>query len=188
MSLFELNFSLTSVVLGLALAHIAAAMRRLLLAGRKVRWAPEPILLAAIILLVVTFVWLDQWADRGETNLPVSIAVLQVLKLLALYVAASSCLPDLDNNEEISLLAYYEQTRFLTFGALIVGLLLFIVADLARHGPVLATATMLRMSLEAAYAAVYALLLFVRNRAVNVGVLSLMLLIYGSAVLTVQIQ
>ena len=37
MSLFEFTFALSSVILGLALTHIASALHKLLLAGTRVR-------------------------------------------------------------------------------------------------------------------------------------------------------
>ena len=58
MSLFDFTFSLSAVILGLALTHIASTTHKLLLAGRRVRWAPEPMLLSFIVLLVIVSVWL----------------------------------------------------------------------------------------------------------------------------------
>jgi hypothetical protein len=70
-SLFDFTFSLSAVILGLALTHLAASTHRLLLAGRRVRWAPEPVLLAAIVLLVIVSVWLFQWdEERNATGPP----------------------------------------------------------------------------------------------------------------------
>ncbi len=188
MSLFELSFGLTSVVLGLALTHIAGAMRRLAVAGRKVRWSPEPLLLAGILLLVITFVWLDQWSDRGERVLPVGYAFLQVLKLLVLYFAASTCLPDVEPGQSISLATYFQETRRLTFGAMVVSLLLFIVSDLAKAGWQPSAPVMTRIAGEAVYAAAYGVLLFVRNRTVNIVVLSVGFVLYAIGVFSVRLS
>lgn len=57
MTFFELTFSLSALILGLALTHMASALYRLALAGRRVHWAPEPLLQAALVLLIVVFVW-----------------------------------------------------------------------------------------------------------------------------------
>jgi hypothetical protein len=46
MTLFELTFTLSAVILGLALTHMASSLYRLVLAGRRVRWALEPLLQA----------------------------------------------------------------------------------------------------------------------------------------------
>ena len=59
MSLFEVLFSLSTVILGLALTNIAASLHRLALAARRIRWAPEPLLQALLITLIIIQVWLD---------------------------------------------------------------------------------------------------------------------------------
>ena len=43
MTLTELTFGLSALILGLALTHLAAALSKLLLARERVRWAPEPL-------------------------------------------------------------------------------------------------------------------------------------------------
>jgi len=53
MTLFELTFSLSAVILGLALTHMASSLYRLVLAGRRVRWALEPLMQAALVFLIV---------------------------------------------------------------------------------------------------------------------------------------
>ena len=62
-SLFDFTFGLSAVILGLALTHLASSLHRLAMAGRRVRWAPEPALLSAIIFVVIVSVWLRQWQD-----------------------------------------------------------------------------------------------------------------------------
>lgn len=126
MSLFELLFGLVAVILGLALTRIAASVQKLLHAGRRVRWAPEPVLLTAIVLLLIITVWIGQWFTRGITHITTLLTLLQVLKMLAIYFAAASVLPEgVGSDERIDLLAHYDRTRWLTFGALIVAPLLF---------------------------------------------------------------
>jgi hypothetical protein len=41
--------------------RLATSLHRLVLAGRRVLWAAEPLLLAAIIFLVIVSVWLFHW-------------------------------------------------------------------------------------------------------------------------------
>jgi hypothetical protein len=69
MTLFELTFSLSVLILGLALTHMASSLYRLVLAGRRVRWALEPLMQAALVLLIVVFVWLNEWNGRGVTTI-----------------------------------------------------------------------------------------------------------------------
>jgi len=136
MSLFELTFTLTSVILGLALTQMAASIHKLAYAGRRVRWAPEPVLLSAIVLTVIVFVWLDQWNERDAEAVTVGRMLLQVLKMMAIYIAAASVLPDPKEGEGVDLFAYYDGTRYLTYGALIAGLLLFDLYWLTNGQPI----------------------------------------------------
>src|SRR5438045_551411 len=126
MTLFELTFGLTALILGLALTHLASNLYRLAKAGRKVRWAPEPLLQTGLVLLVVVFVWVNQWETRGTTSIIYARELLQVLKLLALYIAAAACLPEVrDTGDGIDLYVHYDQTRRLSYGGLVAGLVLF---------------------------------------------------------------
>lgn len=124
-SSFELNFGLTSVILGLALTHMASALRKLLLRGRQVAWAPEPLAQAYVILMILVSVWMEQFSrNRGEfTEIE---ALLNVLRMLTVYFAAGFCLPDPEAGEEtVDLLAYYNRTRRFSYGALAAGLAIF---------------------------------------------------------------
>jgi hypothetical protein len=183
-SLFDFTFALSAVVLGLALTEIAAAIHRLLLAGRRVRWAPEPVLLTLIVLIVIVAVWMGAWNERHETVATVEQVMLQVLKLITLYFAAASVLPH-QLEEPLSLYDYYDQTRPLSFGALIVSLLLFRAYDMAVAG-VLAIDLRTVMHLLV-YLAVYGSLIFVRVRWLNVLLLAFVIAFYGWQIMDLQI-
>jgi len=115
MSLFELIFGLSAVILGLALTHRASSLRRLLLAGSRVHRAPEPLLLCALIFIVIVSLWLTQWQDRAETH-TTGIMLLQVCKLLMPYLAAAFVLPDdIIERETIDLYRHYDRTRVFTY-------------------------------------------------------------------------
>ncbi|MEO7815470.1 MAG: hypothetical protein ABIR87_08490 [Sphingomicrobium sp.] len=83
MTLFELTFGLTAIILGLALTAIAASLHRLTLAGRKVRWAPEPLLLASLVTTIIFAVWLGNWYLRD-------LKTCHLLVLTAVILAFSS--------------------------------------------------------------------------------------------------
>lgn len=126
MSLFEFTFGITALILGLALTHLAATVQKLAYLGRKVRWAPEPVLLAGIIFLVIVQVWLDQWYDRNRTDMTIGQMILIILKMQAIYFGAASVFPEpRDGDPHVDLFAHYDTTRWLTYGSLIVGLILF---------------------------------------------------------------
>jgi hypothetical protein len=178
MSLFEFTFALSAVVLGLALTHIAATIHKLLLAGKRVRWAPEPILLTCIVLLVIVAVWLGSWSARGAASVTTWEMLLEVAKLLTLYVAAASCLPEPKGTEPLDLGEHYDRTRLLSFGALILSLLLFRVHSIVVHGlPASVTISVILHWLL--YPALYALLIFIRRRWFNILILGFVILYYG---------
>lgn len=135
MTPFELFFGLTSVILALALTHLANSFQLLLRHGRKVRWAIEPILQAILVVMILVFVWVDQWHDRNVTSVTVPQSMLQVLKLLAVYVVAAAVLPEPKNCEPIDLRDHYMGSRRVTYGALLAGLLLFTAYRLLFYPP-----------------------------------------------------
>jgi len=184
MTLFELVFGLSAVILGLALTQIASNFHRLLLAGPRVRWAPEPLLLCAIVFLVIISVWLTQWSDRNEIHTTIGMVVLQVLKMLMPYLAAAFVLPDKIAEEgPIDLYRHYDRTRVFTCGALIAGLLLFwayyLIAQAgAPAGPPLHWTERL-LAGPWLYIAVYLALIFIRARWFNIVLLTAALLFYA---------
>jgi hypothetical protein len=125
MTPFELFFGLTSVILALALTQLANSFQLLLRRGRGVSWAIEPILQTILIVMILVFVWVDQWHDRNLPSVTVAQSLLQVLKLLAVYVVAAAVLPDPGRDERIDLREHYMKSRYVTYGALLAGILLF---------------------------------------------------------------
>jgi len=134
MSLFEFTFALSAVMLGLALTHIAATTHKLLLGGKRVTWAPEPVLLTVLVVFVIVTMWLFSWSDRNEHSVKAGEMMLRVAELFALYISAASCLPEPSGNKRINLRTYYDHTRLLSFGALLISLLLFRVSDAIYYG------------------------------------------------------
>lgn len=194
MSLFEFTFGLSAVILGLALTHMASTVSKLAMAGRRVKWAPEPLLLAGIIALVIVFVWLDQWSLRGGTETTVGMMLMQVGKLMLPFMAATFVLPDpIPEEGPADLYAHYDRTRRLTFGALILGLMAFWVVGMVRWaggafpdaGPM--TVWGVLKSLPSGFCLGYGVLIVVRRRWVNVLLLAAGLVYYGWEVLPVRL-
>lgn len=187
MSVFELSFALSAVILGLAIAHIAGALHRLLLAGRRVSWSPEPILLTAVVLLVIIAVWMFSWVDRNETSQSVAWTVLEVLKLISLYIAAASCLPEAAPGVEcIDTYEHYDRSRRVSFGALILSYMLFQLSGLLKG------ASPPRMTVESfqewwMYPLLYGLLIAFRARWLNMLLLSIALAYYAWRVAGIRV-
>ncbi len=135
MTPFEIFFGLSSVILGLALTEIASSIAKLLRAGRNVRWAPEPILQTIVITMIVVSVWADQWWAHDQTSFTIGQALVQVAKLMAVYVAAASVLGEPEAKVGIDLKDHYYAARRVTYGAMITGLILFTTYGLAFYPP-----------------------------------------------------
>ena len=176
MTAFELFFGLTSVILGLALAQLANSLQLLLRAGRRVSWSIEPVLQSVLILLIIVSVWASQWWERDSQTFSVGQCLLQVVKLLALFVAASAALPETDGDRKIDLRRHYYGSRSVTYGALIAGLILFSIYGYAFGR---ATITLASAAEDLAFPAVYAVLVFMRWRPLHVIVLSLVTSLFG---------
>lgn len=193
MSLFEFTFGLSAVILGLALAHMASTVSKLAMAGRRVRWAPEPLLLAGIIVLVIVSVWMFQWDARTRTGTTIGLMLMQVGKLLLPFMAATFVLPDpIPEEGPVDLYAHYDRTRALTFGALIAGLLAFwavAMVQWAGEGPGAEPMTVwaVAKTVPWGFCLGYGLLIVVRRRWVNVGLLAVGLVYYGWQVLPVRL-
>ena len=187
MTVFELFFGLTSVVLGLALAHIASSLQKLANAGRRVKWAPEPLFLTLIILTVIVSVWIGQWAERDAKSITMVQAFLQVAKMMAVYFAAASVLPDIEPGDvEINLHKYYDETRRLTYGSLIVGLLLFQIYAASNRDQEIQWGFAMVFEI-ALYPLIYFSLILVRSRLYNIAMLAFALVYYAYQISDVRI-
>ena len=187
MTIFELFFGLTSVVLGLALAHIASSLQKLANAGRRVKWAPEPVLVTMIILTVIVSVWIGQWGERDATSITMAQAFLQVAKMMAVYFAAASVLPDLEPGEaRVDLFLYYDETRRLTYGSLIIGLMLFQIYAMSNRDQAIQwdLATIFQFAL---YPLIYLSLILIRSRPYNIAMLAFALIYYAFEIADVRI-
>ena len=186
MAVAELLIGLATVILGLALSNITSSIHRLALFGRKVRWAPEPILLTILLVLILVNVWFGYWNIRDAKSLNEGRALITVAQLMTLYFAAASCLPEADRVPEdgIDLKAYYYDTRRLSYGAMIVSLSLIGLRDLLSG-----TAYFMMWLSEAGVAiALYLVLAVVRWRWAHLGVLLLVNAVFGYTVATTTIS
>ncbi|HET9354852.1 MAG TPA: hypothetical protein VFO42_01660 [Sphingomicrobium sp.] len=184
MTAFELFFGLTSVILGLALAQLANSLQLLLRAGRRVSWAVEPVLQSVLILLIIVSVWAGQWFVRSTAEFSVGQVLLQVVKLLALFVAASAALPEIDGQAKVDLKRHYYEARPVTWGALVAGLILFAAYAFAFGGAPLSLAAVAEQML---LPAVYATLIFVRWRPLHLVVLTLVVAMFSFEIFGVRI-
>jgi len=172
MSLFDFAFGLSAVILGLGLAELASRFQQLVFAGRRVKWAPEPVLLAAIVFLVILVVWLTSWRDHEIREITVGQVALQVAAILLPYMVAAAVFPHTPTEGPVDLHRYYDANRRVLLGALLVGQVLNWAMGLSRAAPKITAAGDWPHPLVASfpyYSVIpYALLMFIRWRWVNV--------------------
>lgn len=195
MTLFEFTFGLSAVILGLALTQMANSLHRLALGGRRVRWAPEPLLLAGIIFLVIVSVWLFQWEDRDRSEATIGLMLLQVGKMIFPFLGAAFVLPEqVPDTGDLDLRKHYERTRIYTYGSLIIGLVLFWVdvnlrwwlGEMPGAGPF--DPMRVVANFPWVFVGVYALLIVVRNRWIHIAVLASSLLFYCWQIAGVRLE
>jgi hypothetical protein len=108
---FEFALGLFSVLIGLAIAHIATAFSRLVRRGSTVIWDPLAVLAALLAMLVAVNMWFDLWHVRGIAESRRYFFYLwTIVELLLVYLLAAVSLPD-ETDEERDLGNYYEHNR-----------------------------------------------------------------------------
>jgi hypothetical protein len=177
MSIFEFTFALMAVILGLALTQVASSFQRLALAGPRVRWAPEPMMLTLLLVTIIVTLWLSGWQLRSERETTVGLMLLAITKLILPYMATAAALPENIGPEgKVDLLAHYDSTRRFTYGTLSLGLVLGPVYDTVRlYWASGKSIVLLFLALNLAYLAIYIMLMWVRVRWVNIVALALVL-------------
>jgi hypothetical protein len=121
MSLFDFIFGLNAVILGLALAEMASRFQQLVFAGRRVKWAIEPVILAFLIFFVILVVWLSSWKARDIHQISIGEVALNLVAIIGPYMVAAAVFPRAPEQGQIDLHAYYDRSRLFLFGTLLVG-------------------------------------------------------------------
>jgi hypothetical protein len=156
-----------------------------------VKWAPEPVPLSAIIFLVIISVRGSQWSDRHASFITVGMMLLQVVKLILPYLAATFVYPDeIPRSGNIDLYEHYDRTRKFTFPSLIAGLLLFWIFDLLHSIMQKSSLDLLAWVLDGPWVFVplYLVLIFIRKRWVNIVLLGGGLILYAWAIIPLPIR
>lgn len=116
MSLFEFTFALQAIILGLGLAHLVVVLNRLVVARERVKWAAQPLLAAALVLVTILLLWGQAWQRSGVESTTIGMMILDVLMNLTLFAAAYAVLPENPPEKgEVDLLAHFEKVRVYFF-------------------------------------------------------------------------
>jgi hypothetical protein len=108
---FEYALGIFAVLIGLAVADIAASFHRLLRSKAKVRWDPLALLAAFYALCMAVYMWFDLWGVRHfDLTRQFYFYIGLVVELFVLYLIAAASLPD-EFDGSINLRDYYLQNR-----------------------------------------------------------------------------
>jgi hypothetical protein len=108
---FEYALGIFAVLIGLAVADIAASFHRLLRNKRQVRWDPLALLAASYALCMAVYMWFDIWGVRHfNATRHFFFYVGLVAELFVLYLIAAASLPD-ECSGPVDLREYYLQNR-----------------------------------------------------------------------------
>jgi hypothetical protein len=104
---FEYALGIFSVLIGLAVADVAASFHRLLRHRSSVRWDPLVVLAAGYALCMAVYMWFDIWGVRNfAATRHFLFYVGLVVQLFVLFLVAAASLPD-DADGSTDLREYY---------------------------------------------------------------------------------
>ena len=111
MSPFDYALGLVSVLVGLALADVAASLHRLLRQARLVRWDGRVVLCVVLVIITITGMWFEVWSIRSvKAVLSYPFYLSLFLEFMVLFLVSAACLPD-EPGESCDLGAFYERNR-----------------------------------------------------------------------------
>lgn len=172
---FEFALGLFSVLIGLAIADVAASFHRLMRAQPRVRWDPLALLSALFAMVITVGMWFDLWGIRNATSVRHFFVYLALVgAFFVLFLIAAASLPD-EASEGVDLREFYGRNRryfwslvtlfeiiYVAFGIHFLGS----VVDRLPHGVIA-----MILSQWVILVAVPAVLMLVRSRAIHyVGV------------------
>jgi len=111
MSPFDYALGLVSILVGLALADVAASLHRLLRQARLVRWDGRVVLCVVLVIITITGMWFEVWSIRSvKAVLSYPFYLSLFLEFMVLFLVCAACLPD-EPEESSDLGAFYERNR-----------------------------------------------------------------------------
>jgi bacteriorhodopsin len=114
MSQVEYLLGFVSIIIGIAVADIAASLHRLLRARRRVRWHWYPFSAAFFLVLLTLEIWWNMAQfDKAGFRITIGMFLPLLTGLVLLYLLASAVLPDEVPPEGVDLKAdYFEHQRY----------------------------------------------------------------------------
>jgi hypothetical protein len=111
LSPFDYALGLVSILVGLALADVAASVHRLLRQAWLVTWDGRVILCVVLVIITITGMWFEVWSIRNvKAVLSYPFYLSLFLEFMVLFLVCAACLPD-EPAEACDLGAFYEANR-----------------------------------------------------------------------------
>ena len=111
MSPFDYGLGLVSILVGLALADVAASLHRLLRQARLVRWDGRVVLSVVLVIITITGMWFEVWKIRNvKAVLSYPFYLSLFLEFMVLFLVCAACLPD-EPEERYDLGVFYDRNR-----------------------------------------------------------------------------
>src|SRR5690242_2806395 len=111
MTPFDYALGLVSILVGLALADVAASLHRLLRRARLVTWDGRVVLSVVLVIITITGMWFEVWSIRSvKAVLSYPFYLSLFLEFMVLFLVCAACLPD-EPEESYDLGAFYERSR-----------------------------------------------------------------------------
>lgn len=108
---FEFALVVFSVLIGLAIADVAASFHRLMRSQSRVRWDPLALLSALFAMVITVGMWFDLWYIRNATSVRHFFLYLALVgAFFVLFLIAASSLPD-DASEGVDLRTFYDRNH-----------------------------------------------------------------------------
>jgi hypothetical protein len=108
---FEFALGLFSILIGLAIADVAASLHRLMRARPRVRWDPLVLLSALFAMVITVGMWFDLWGIRHATSVRHFFVYLALVgAFFVLFLIAAASLPD-EASEWVDLREFYAGNR-----------------------------------------------------------------------------
>jgi len=108
---FDYALGLVSILVGLALADVAASLHRLLRQARLVRWDGRVILCVVLVIITITGMWFEVWSVRDvKAVLSYPFYLSFFVEFMVLFLVCAACLPD-EPGESCDLGVFYEKNR-----------------------------------------------------------------------------
>jgi len=108
MSPFDYALGLVSILVGLALADIAASLHRLLRRAPSVRWDGRVVLCVAFVVITIVGMWFEVWSIRSvQAIISFPFYLSLFIEFMVLFLISAACLPD-EPEESLHLGRFYE--------------------------------------------------------------------------------